>query len=72
MVLERIGRRHDPGADSAATGVADPDDDQRRDRDDRRHLQDHRVGKFVDKNRDVAARFVRASLEGWKGYMNGR
>jgi NitT/TauT family transport system substrate-binding protein len=25
---------------------------------------------FVDKNPDVAARFVRASLEGWKGYMN--
>ena len=25
---------------------------------------------FVDKNPDVAARFVRASLEGWKGYIN--
>ena len=38
--------RHDPGADQQRqVDVADPDDDQRRDRDDRRHLQDHRIGE---------------------------
>ena len=36
----------DPGADQQRQlDVVDPDDDQRRDRHDRRHLQDHRIGE---------------------------
>ena len=47
VVLEMIGKIATTTAhsDERDPRVLDPDDDERRDRDDRRHLQQHRVGK---------------------------
>ena len=58
MVLDRIGKKATIQAQisSDSVDVVDPDDDQRRDRHDRRHLQDDGVGKEATARSSATAR----------------